>query len=723
MAIVSADGTGSQSSSIANYLGRTHRFLRKRVWVWPIVAALGIGLIGWWVRAKVESALKAKMAGELRTILKADVKALEIWFKAQKANAATLAADARVRAAAEQLVELAKKEGTTDSVLVFSPQVAELRDYLKPALKVQRYEGFVLVNREHRVLASFDDQYVGKKPLLVHEEFLNKAFAGQPTVSRPFASPRLLADEQGALKTGLPMMYVAAPVRGEADEIIAVLGLRMRPGTEFTEILGIARAGETGETYAFDKNGLLLSQSRFDDQLKSSGLLPDLPDSRSILNLELRDPGADLRKNVQAKKPRREQELTKIVKSATAGGTGVDVNGYRDYRGVPVVGAWTWLEDYGMGIATESDVEEAYRPLYVLRFAVWGLLGLLAVSAAVIYVFLVVVQRLERAARKAALQAKKLGQYALGEKIGGGANGMVYHAQHAMLRRPVAVKLLNLDKTHDTAIARFEREVQLTSHLNHPNTITIYDYGRTPEGIFFYAMEYLDGVNLDKLGKEFGPQPEGRVIHILRQICGSLAEAHSVGLIHRDIKPANIILNRRGGQYDVVKVLDFGLAKAINSGQELELTAADSIVGTPLYLAPEGVERPEELDARSDLYAVGAIGYFLLTGKPLFELKNLRDVLMHQVKTMPPKPSDRLGKPIGSDLENLIMQCLAKDPDRRPPNASSLEKALADCQSAGTWTCKEAEAWWNQNVSPSLEDSTGSAAGQTQAFANVIISR
>jgi len=720
---VSADGTASHSSSIANYLGRTHRFLRKRVWVWPIIAALGIGLIGWWVRAKVETALKSKMAAELRTILNADVKALEIWFKAQKANAATLAADARVRAAAEQLVELAKKEGTTDSVLVFSPQVAELRDYLKPALKVQRYEGFVLVNREHRVLASFDDQYVGKKPLLVHEEFLNKAFAGQPTVSRPFASPRLLADEQGALKTGLPMMYVAAPVRGEADEIIAVLGLRMRPGTEFTEILGIARAGETGETYAFDKNGLLLSQSRFDDQLKSFGLLPDLPDSRSILNLELRDPGADLRKNVQAKKPRREQELTKIVKSATAGGTGVDVDGYRDYRGVPVVGAWTWLEDSGMGIATESAVEEAYRPLYVLRFAVRGLLGLLALSAAVIYAFLVVVQRLERAARKSALQAKKLGQYALGEKIGDGANGMVYHAQHAMLRRPVAVKLLNLDKTHDIAIARFEREVQLTSHLNHPNTITVYDYGRTPEGIFFYAMEYLDGVNLDKLGKEFGPQPEGRVIHILRQICGSLAEAHSVGLIHRDIKPANIILNRRGGQYDVVKVLDFGLAKAINSGQELELTAADSIVGTPLYLAPEGVERPEELDARSDLYAVGAIGYFLLTGKPLFELKNLRDVLMHQVKTMPPKPSDRLGKPIGSDLENLIMQCLAKDPDRRPPNASSLEKALADCLSAGTWTCKEAEAWWNQNVSPSLEDSTGSAAGQTQAFANVIISR
>lgn len=720
---MSADGTGSRSSSIANYIGRTHRFFRQRVWAWPIAAALGIGLIGWWVSAKVETALKTKMAAELRTILNADVKALEIWFKAQKATAATLASDARVRAAANELIQLSKKEGTNDAVLVLSPQLARLRDYLRPALQVQRYEGFFLADREHRVLAAFDDQYVGKKAVTAHEEFLTKAFAGQPNVCRPFASPRLLPDEHGAFKTGLPSMYAAAPVRGDQDEIIAVLGLRMRPGTEFTDILATARAGESGDTYAFDRNGLVLSQSRFDDQLKAFGLLPDLAESRSILTLEVRDPGVDLRKNVRANKPRREQALTRMAQSATAGGTGVDVDGYRDYRGVPVVGAWTWLGDIGMGIATEAAVEEAYRPLRFLRVAVWGLLGLLAVSAAVTYVFWVLVQRLDRAARKAALQAKKLGQYALGDQIGGGANGMVYHARHAMLRRPVAVKLLNLDKTHDTAIARFEREVQLTSHLNHPNTITIYDYGRTPEGIFYYAMEYLDGINLDKLGKVFGPQTEGRVIYILRQICGSLAEAHSVGLIHRDIKPANIILNRRGGQYDVVKVLDFGLAKTINSGEELELTAVDSIVGTPLYLAPEGVERPEALDARSDLYAVGAIGYFLLTAKPLFELKNLRDVLMHQVKTMPPKPSDRLGKPIQSDLENLLMQCLAKDPNLRPPNASALREALANCESARAWTQKLAEAWWNQNVSPAPEDFTAAAGGETQAFANVIISR
>jgi eukaryotic-like serine/threonine-protein kinase len=723
LAFVSAEGTSSHSSSVANYLGRTHRFFRQRVWLWPITASLGLGLIGWWVHTRIEKALKTKMAAELQAILNADVRALEIWFKAQKSNAATLASDARVRAAAEQLVELAKKEGTTDSVLVFSPQVAGLRDYLKPALQLQGYLGFLVVNRERRVLAAFDDQFVGKRALSVHEEFLNKTFAGQPTVSRPFASPRLLADEHGALRTGLPMMYVAAPIRNEHNEIFAVLGLRMRPESEFTEILGIARAGESGETFAFDRNGLLLSKSRFEDQLKSLGLIPDRPESRSILNVELRDPGVDLRKHVRADKPRHEQPLTAMARSAIAGQAGVNVEGYRDYRGVPVVSAWTWLEEYGLGIASKVDVEEAYRPLFLLRLAVWGLLGLLAVSAAVIFLFLLIVQRLERSARKAALAAKKLGQYALGEKIGGGANGVVYQAQHAFLRRPVAVKLLNLDKTSDTAIARFEREVQLTSHLTHPNTITIYDYGRTPEGIYYYAMEYLDGISLDKLGKEFGPQPEGRVIFILRQICGSLTEAHGVGLVHRDIKPANIILNRRGGQFDVVKVLDFGLAKAVDCRPELELTAADSVVGTPLYLAPEGIERPEELDTRSDLYSVGAIGYFLLTGKALFEVRNLRDVLLHQVKTMPQKPSARLGRQVSADLEEIIMQCLAKNPNDRPRTATDLETALAQCRSAAAWTRREAQAWWNDHITPSPEESPASAAGETQAFANVIFSR
>src|SRR5205823_1998659 len=320
--------------------------------------------------------------------------------------------------------------------------------------------------------------------------------------------------------------------------------------------------------------------------------------AQSILMLELRDPGVNMAEGARPTLSRAEQPLTRLAADAVAGTNGLDIEGYRNYQGIPVVGAWTWLPEYGFGVATEMSVSEAYQPLRVLRLAFGILMGLLIVSAVAIFLFTIIVARQELAVQKAVLVAKQLGQYTLEEKIGVGGMGAVYKARHALLRRPTAIKLLEPDKVSAIAIARFEREVQLTSQLNHPNTIAIYDFGRTPEGVFFYAMEYLDGLNLEDLVTRFGPFPEGRVIAILRQICGSLAEAHAQGLIHRDIKPANIILNHRGGQYDVVKVLDFGLAKAINSGQELELTAADSIVGTPLYLAPEGVERPEELDAR-----------------------------------------------------------------------------------------------------------------------------
>ena len=178
----------------------------------------------------------------------------------------------------------------------------------------------------------------------------------------------------------------------------------------------------------------------------------------------------------------------------------------------------------------------------------------------------VLVERLQASARKSALAARRLGQYVLVQEIGRGANGMVYRARHSLLRRPVAIKLLSPDMTNEANAARFEHEVQMTSQLTHPNTVAIYDYGRTPEGLFYFAMEYLGGIDLDQLVRQFGAQPEGRVIHILRQVCGSLSEAHRIGLIHRDIKPANIILTRRGGVCDLVKVLDFGLVKAVHLG-------------------------------------------------------------------------------------------------------------------------------------------------------------
>jgi serine/threonine protein kinase len=277
--------------------------------------------------------------------------------------------------------------------------------------------------------------------------------------------------------------------------------------------------------------------------------------------------------------------------------------------------------------------------------------------------------------------SKRLGPYTLEEKIGEGGMGVVYRASHERLRRPAAVKLLAPDRAGERSLERFEREVQLTSMLSHPNTIAIYDFGRTDEGTFYYAMEYLDGLDLERLVEREGPQPPARVAHLLAQLSGALVEAHGAGLVHRDVKPANVMVCERGGASDVVKLLDFGLIKDLACESDAD---PHSIEGTPSYISPEAVTAPETVDARSDLYAVGAVGYFLLTGAAPFSGKSVIEVCSHHIHSEPVAPSARLGHAVPRELEELILRCLAKSPDDRPADAATLERAFG--RLARSWT-------------------------------------
>ncbi|MHC4875847.1 MAG: serine/threonine-protein kinase [Planctomycetota bacterium] len=318
--------------------------------------------------------------------------------------------------------------------------------------------------------------------------------------------------------------------------------------------------------------------------------------------------------------------------------------------------------------------------------------------------------------RREAFDAKRLGSYTLKRKLGAGGMGEVHLAEHQLLKRPCAIKLIRPDKADETtAIARFETEVQATAGLTHPNTVEIYDYGYTEEGTFYYVMEYLPGRTLQEFVERGGAMPAARVIHLMRQVCSALTEAHNAGLIHRDIKPGNIFATERGGVLDVAKLLDFGLVKStLDDESSPEITVEGAVIGSPLYAPPERVVGDVEPDVRGDVYSLGATAYYLLTGRPVFGgEKALKILFAHANET--PQPLQNLNSDVPADLEAVVLRCLSKNPDDRFQTAADLAAALEACRDAGQWDQLAAHDAWSSSDDPSsTEDSVESFDLETQ---------
>lgn len=310
--------------------------------------------------------------------------------------------------------------------------------------------------------------------------------------------------------------------------------------------------------------------------------------------------------------------------------------------------------------------------------------------------------------REEVFRARQLGQYRLKELLGAGGMGEVYLAEHRLLKRPCAIKLIRLAAQADPlALIRFEREVRATARLSHPNTIDVYDYGHTDDGTFFYVMEYLPGLNLSEIVYQFGPLPAARAVHMLRQTCGALREAHETGLIHRDIKPANIFAAQRGGLYDVVKLLDFGLVRTTHEAAQKEDAVGErGLSGSIHYMAPEQADFDGQVDIRSDIYSLGATAYFLVTGDPPFHRDQVLDILRahHEEAVLPPS---ELVADLPTDVEAIILKCLAKRPEDRFQSIREVEKALSECSVAGQWGEDEAQQWWAGHVNVDRLASSG----------------
>jgi hypothetical protein len=364
-------------------------------------------------------------------------------------------------------------------------------------------------------------------------------------------------------------------------------------------------------------------------------------------------------------------------------------------------------------IVTTTFFEPASNGWLSLRTLDSNVLPWLPASAAVMWVFVVttctIISSVIYGLRTEVREARRLGQYVLEQKIGEGGMGDVYRAHHRLMRRPSAIKLLRGKRPSDAAQRRFEREVQLTARLTHPNTITLFDYGRTLDGIFYYAMELLDGQNLRRIVELSGPQPAARVARIVSMACGALIEAHGIGLIHRDIKPENLMLCRQGGELDVLKLLDFGLVKELAVEAEAQLTGVSTLLGTPQYMAPESILSADASDARSDIYALGAVAYYLLAGADVFEGKSVIELCIQHLHQAP-EPLAVRGLAVPAELEALVLACLEKDPNRRPQSAAELRRKLEAC-AVPLWTSDDAAAWWQQHqAAPATPQLSGGAA-------------
>ena len=619
-----------------------------------------------WTLHRFEAVARAEGAEKLQRILDHRTDTIRSWLNRRKELVRSVLEDRALIAHAAALAEAAQTPASRAEALRASPSYRSAASLLSKAPERLGELGYSLFDPTGVVLCSDAAGSVGQSLPAASASVLRGLALGEWTVSRPHAD-RLLGLELDP-EIPQPVMFAGGPVRGDRGQILAYGVFFFSPRTGFYDLLSVPGPGRM---MAFDERSLLLSPMT----------------GATVLQAALRDPGSELTAEVSLEAAVDPWPPTRMCLSATQGHSGSDDAGYRNLRGTLVVGAWTWLPEQGMGLGAEESVESLLGSLQPLRSAFLLLLTVPAVLLGILF-FATGAFRLPRARAR-----ESIGFYVVEQSIGQGGVGDVYLATHTILGRPAALKILRDTHPNGATVARFKREARMASRLGHPNSIQIFDYGETPDGRLYYAMEYVEGLNLAQMLTLEGPLSVGRAVYLLRQIAGALEEAHALGLLHRDLKPSNIMVGRKGGLGDVVKILDFGIASSV-SGLSDDRTRSATLAGTPAYMAPERIRRPHQMDFGWDIYSFGGVAFHLLTGRSIFEGPGPAE-LLYQVLSCPrPSPSKLRGDPLPQALEGLILDCLAIEPELRPASMSEVLATLRSVEAPVPWSQDEARAWW-----------------------------
>ena len=475
----------------------------------------------------------------------------------------------------------------------------------------------------------------------------------------------------------------------DADVVIGAMMIRSPHFVDELEDLLSKTVLRDSNSYLLDDRGAIATKAKDLQEILKLPFFSDQRRDRGAAFVEARDPGGNILANYVPFEDKSEWSWTKPGKAISQTKSGIDVNGYRDYRGRDVVGAWHWIEPLNRLLVLEIPKEEAFKNHIFIDRAFKLLYGIPILISLAIGAL-----SLRRAFRGIELTNRSLGSYILREKIGEGGLGIVYRAEHKLLGRTAAIKLIKEPLVNSGSIKRFEREVRMAAKLSHPNTVSIYDFGMSKDGLLFCAMELVDGVNLAHFITYDPTISLDRCLWILRQICGAIEEAHEIGLIHRDIKPQNIMICRKGQMIDLVKVVDFGLAKTMADNVARDVTATRVLIGAPGFIAPERLETPWIADPRVDIFAFGVLGVYLITGKvPILGVTH--DSLM-QLLNMG-RFSEIASDAKFNEFVRLLAQCIAPDSNDRPRSMSEIGAKLAGLAVFFPWSETQAEIWWREN--------------------------